>query len=528
MGTVFFQSVEGGRLLLEQQQRLVPPGAVPVCTVLRDMLLRGGGPESDPAHLCTMVRSQPLTAAIDGMEGPERLALGLDEANMALVLHERLGMLHLDKESAAHAHAQEQVSWQGTRFTACLFLCGTIEDFSTERERLERCVLPAVARLLHERGLGIQLLDMRRSLHATDDTDGSRLSIVLSHIAMQQCTLDAGSKTFALGLLGEKEGWVPDNWMPPKAHPSAAHATAGHQLQWVRTPPYNESSVTAIAVHAAFLRNTSASAGLLCIRARQLSYAVDHGGFSPDVPVPPATREATAPVGSRSVRSSAASESGSPRNPEDIRRERAEARWSALKDASRRCYSGNAAEQEQLLDGYASFASFTNIAIQRVFRIMDKHVPRSHTHEHGVLLREHIRRQQALMAGITASFVHLGPRRTNVLNKILEFEAECTKNPCLMVITGPEGSGRTINLAQYARDRVARARPCFYYLGTGLQEDSELPFEVLTLQLLAFVGQAYPPFVPGRDVVKQFSVALQVTACVHVPRNKHVLPRRQS
>jgi hypothetical protein len=529
-GTIFFQSLEGGRYLLSKQEYLLPEGIASVSATLREMIMSSGDPESDPMHLCTLVSSRPFTAAIDAIKGVDRLAVGLDEASMALVLHQHLGLLDASKGST-HDSAHKNTSWRGDRFTVSLFVCGTYEDFAAERERMQRCVLPAISRLLHSRGLSINMLDLRRSIHPNDDTDGSRVSILLSHLAMQQCAVEG--RTFVLGLLGEQQGWAAHDWQPPQAYPSAAHANVGPDLQWVCTPPHSEGSITAIELHAACLRNPSRSTGLLCIRSQQLSLSVNGGDGASQTSAPLEAKRNQQPVfkanegmhrnvqsmmsqgSSRSLKPETQSkdeeQETSPISKEDERRERVKARLAALKDATRHIYTGHAAKKPDLLDEYSSLSSFTNCTIRSLYGILDEKLPSAHTNDHRVLLSELIKRQEAYLASTAASFVNLGPRPCNVLNKILEYEAQCAQNPCIMVITGPSGSGRTINVAEYARDRVARARPCFYYIGTGVQEDSELIYEALTLQLLAFVGQPYPQFIAGRDVVRKFAEALQVT-----------------
>lgn len=186
-GTIFFQSREGGRDLLQQQGILVPHGTIPLSVTLCEMLLVEGSHAADPGHLASLVDTQQLTAEVCKISGPGRLALGLDDGVLAMILHERFGLLTRPLGRKPVAGVSVEPRWRGDRTSACVFVCGTFEDFALERQRLVKCVLPAVGRMLSGKGLDVSLIDLRRGAEGSNDVDGGRLSIVMSQLALRQC-----------------------------------------------------------------------------------------------------------------------------------------------------------------------------------------------------------------------------------------------------------------------------------------------------------------------------------------------------
>ncbi|WP_298577254.1 AAA family ATPase [uncultured Luteimonas sp.] len=87
-----------------------------------------------------------------------------------------------------------------------VFLSSTFLDFQWERDHLNTCVLPEVNAALCERGLRIDLIDLRWGVSDEAGLDHAAVEVCLGEI--ERCCAGDAAPAFIL-MLGEREGWQP-------------------------------------------------------------------------------------------------------------------------------------------------------------------------------------------------------------------------------------------------------------------------------------------------------------------------------
>ncbi len=116
-----------------------------------------------------------------------------------------------------------------------IFISSTFQDMQAEREELMKRVVPALVARCRERGVFLDVVDLRWGVTAEDRDAGRLLPICLGEID--------GCRPFFIGLLGERYGWVPD----------ALPASVVADMPWLE--PLRGYSITAIEIHHAVLRD---------------------------------------------------------------------------------------------------------------------------------------------------------------------------------------------------------------------------------------------------------------------------------
>ena len=477
-GTPFFQSLEGGRVILEYANLFHKHG-VPLSDVLRQLFLSGESPD-------------PVEISRSAMKSDGGHAEKLDQGTVALVLQERLGLLG---NAAGQSAGRGDVCWRGHSRLCTIFVCGTYDDFVEERKRLVGCIVPGLQTLMGHEGVSFNVVDVRRRIEGSGDIDEEeRLSFAHSCLAIS----NAKHNGLAIAFLGDEEGSIP-RWHPPKIWPSPAHHGAGDAHPWTCSPPFETMGLASLEVYEALLvggmEGLTWSKSMACIRDPLLSHA--QFGHKASEPTKPKAEEKVVKKGGK--KGAEPPPPPTPPTEEDIASEQ---RKTLLKDNVRKRFAGRG-----LLDGYTSLAQYTNTAMHWLSSGLSK-ASLDLSDDYSLFLSGMQSGKEKLLRRLSAGYA---PTRTSLADLLEDFERKSSTSPCTLVLRGPAGSGKSCGMAEYTRRRLEKANPVFYFFREPGNDGAEdLLVEYLIYQVNRFAGIEHPAFIKRGESVDTLMETVQL------------------